>query len=87
MKTTKPHTKNATNMNLVARALLTFGLLAILAFCAFGFLASYEYAEASRRLPWQIGYGIGGAVCLFATVLLWRFRRAVPPPRYKERNE
>lgn len=65
-------------MNLVARAVLTLCLLAILAFCAFGFLASYEYQEPSRRLPWQIGYGAGGAVCLFATIVLWRSRRPAP---------
>ncbi len=58
-------------MNFIARAVLTLGLLGLLAFCVFGFLSSYEYAEPSRRLPWQIGYGTGGAVCLFATVLLW----------------
>lgn len=63
------------NMNLIARALLTVGILVILAFCVFGFLASYEYPEPSRRLPWQLGYGMSGAVCLFATLWLWRFRR------------
>lgn len=74
-------------MNLIARAFLTLGLLAILAFCVFGFLASYEYSEPSRRLPWQLGYGTGGAVCLFATVLLWRFRRSAPNPKDEERNQ
>ena len=69
------HTKDSTTMNLVARALLTLGLLAIIAFCVFGFLASYEYVEASRRLPWQLGYGTGGAVSLISMILLWRFRR------------
>jgi len=81
------HSKDATNMTLIARAVLILGFLAILAFCVFGFLASYEYAEPSRRLPWQLGYGTGGAVCLFAAVLLWRFRRPAPQPEQKERNE
>jgi len=74
-------------VNLIARAVLTLGLLAILAFCAFGFLASYEYAEPLRRLPWQLGYGIGGAVSLFSMVSLWRFRRAAPQSKYEEQNE
>lgn len=59
-------------MNLVARAFLTLVLLGVLAFCVFGFLASYEYAESSRRLPWQLGYGAGGAVCLFYMARVWR---------------
>ena len=74
-------------MNLIARAVLTLGLLAILAFCVFGFLASYEYAALSSRLPWQLGYGAAGAVCLFATVLLWRPRDPAPKPKHEERNE
>lgn len=74
-------------MNLFARAVLTVVLLAILAFCAFGFLASYEEAEPSRRLPWQLGYGTGGVVCLFVTVLLWGFRRDSRGSSHKERDE
>jgi len=74
-------------MTLIARVVLTLGFLAILAFCVFGFFASYEYAEPSRRLPWQLGYGTGAAVCLFAAVFLWRFRRRAPQPEHKERNE
>ena len=74
-------------MNLIARAFLTLGLLAILAFCVFGFLASYEYAEASRRLPWQLGYGVGGTVSLISTIWLWRIRRHAPQPSLEERNK
>jgi hypothetical protein len=69
-------------MNLVVRSVLTLGLLAIIAFCVFGFLASYEYPEPSRRLPWQLGYGAGGMVCLFAAVSLWRLRRPAPQPKH-----
>lgn len=39
-------------------------LLAIAGFCVFGFLASYEYAEPAKRLPWQVGYGMLGLACL-----------------------
>ena len=73
-------------MNLIARALLTLGLLAILAFCVFGFLASYEYSEASGRLPWQLGYGAVGTVSLISMLLLWRFRRDAQGPRIEERT-
>lgn len=66
----------ATGMNLFIRSVLTLGLLAVLAFCGFGFMATYEYSEASRRLPWQLGYGVLGAVCLLCTVLLWRTHRS-----------
>ena len=62
-------------MNLIARTVLTLGLLGLLAFCVFGFLASYEYAEPLKRLPWQLGYGAGAGVCLLATVVVWRSRR------------
>jgi len=69
------HSKDSTTMNLIARTLLTLGFVAIFVFCVFGFLASYEYVEAARRLPWQLGYGAGGAVSLISMILLWRFRR------------
>lgn len=62
-------------MTVAIRALLTLGLFAIVAFCVFGFLASFEYSEPARRLPWQIGYGIAGVICLFCVVRLWRGRR------------
>lgn len=71
-------------MTLIARAVLTLGSLAIFAFCVFGFLASYEYSEPSRRLPWQLGYGTGTAVCLLAAILLWRLRRPARQPEDKE---
>ena len=71
-------------MNLVVRILLALALLAMLAFCIFGFLASYEYPEASQRLPWQLGYGAGGAGCLFATLWLWRFRGPVAHTRHEK---
>src|SRR5262245_29217222 len=50
--------------------LITMVLLAILAFCAFGFLATFEYAEQARRLPWQIGYGLIGALCVVGIIVM-----------------
>jgi hypothetical protein len=35
--------------------------LAVLAFCGFGFLATYE---PPGFMAWRIGYGIAGAACL-----------------------
>lgn len=59
-------------LNIVLRTLLTLPLLALLAFCVFGFLASYESADLARRLPWQLGYAGLGVACLLCAVFLWR---------------
>lgn len=66
-------------MNLLLRVPLTLFLLAVAAFSVFGFLANYEYHEASRRLPWQIGYGTTGGVCMLSLVPLWRRARSHTP--------
>jgi hypothetical protein len=66
----------ASGINLGIRVALTLGLLALVGFCIFGFLASYEYPDASRRLPWQLGYGTVAFFCLLITILLWRPRRS-----------
>jgi O-antigen/teichoic acid export membrane protein len=60
-------------MNLLLRLLVALSLLAVAGFCAFGFLATFEYAEPMRRLPWQVGYA-GIALACFSTLFL-RFRR------------
>jgi hypothetical protein len=60
------------NMKFMGGMILTLGFLAIFGFCVFGFLASYEVGELSKRLPWQLGYGAGGAGCLLAIISLWR---------------
>ncbi len=54
------------------RVLAAFALVGVALFCVFGFLASYEYSEPSKRLPWQIGYGVLGVACLSGAVLLLR---------------
>ena len=57
------------------RILAALALMAIIAFSVFGFFASYEYSEVSRRLPWQIGYTVIGLVCVTGIVMLLRPRR------------
>ena len=57
------------------RILAALALLIVIAFSLFGFAASYEYSEASRRLPWQIAYVIVGLVCTLGIVKLLCFRR------------
>jgi hypothetical protein len=60
-----------TDMQIFGRILGTLALLAVSVFCLFGFLASYEYSEASQRLPWQTGYGLGGLICVFVAWKIW----------------
>jgi hypothetical protein len=63
----------------LARGLAALVLLAILAFCVFGFLASYEppFAES-----WGIRliYGLIGAVCLSLLIVLLLPRRSISAP-------
>jgi hypothetical protein len=67
-------------MNTILRVMAALALMAVLFFCVFGFLASWEYTEASARLPWQIGYGAIGAACVFGAFGLLRRRRREPTP-------
>lgn len=59
----------------VARLATVLLLFAVAGFCIFGFMASYEYADVAKRLPWQIGYGVLGLTCLSGAVMLLRLRR------------
>jgi hypothetical protein len=74
-------------MNLLLRVLLTLVLLTVAAFSVFGFLASDEYPEATRRLPWQIGYGTTGGACLLSMVPLWRRARNDTAPVADSRRD
>jgi len=67
-------------MQTLARIIGALALLAITGFCVFGFLATYEYSEAAKRLPWQIGYGAIGLVCLSGAVIVLRPRRRSGTP-------
>jgi hypothetical protein len=45
-------------------------LLVVAAFCAFGFLASFEPVDGASA--WRIGYGLGLLGCLLGGILLGR---------------
>jgi hypothetical protein len=59
-------------MHTLTRITAGLFLLAIAGFCVFGFLASYEYSEPLKRLPWQMGYGVVGLACLAG---LWALKK------------
>jgi nitrate reductase gamma subunit len=65
-------------MNTTLRIIAAISLMAVLFFCVFGFLASNEFTEASKRLPQQIVYGAIGVACLFGAFLLLCRRRQRP---------
>jgi len=67
-------------MRTLARIIGALALLAITGFCVFGFMATYEYSEATKRLPWQIGYGALGLVCLSGAVIVVLPRRRSSTP-------
>ena len=56
---------------IVAGVACSLWLLAFAAFCAFGFMASFEPPLAEHR-PWQIGYAIAGVLALTAAALAGR---------------
>jgi hypothetical protein len=39
-------------------------LLIVLAFCVFGFVATYEPMDAAKQWTWRIVYGIIGLACV-----------------------
>lgn len=61
-------------MQTFVRILAALALLGVTGFCLFGFMATYEYSDAAKRLPWQTGYGLLGLVCLAVTASLLRRR-------------
>jgi hypothetical protein len=62
-------------MNIIVRILVTMGLLALLAFCAFGFLASFEPLPASQQWLWRLVYLVAASSACWALVRLWRSLR------------
>jgi len=52
------------------RVFLALFLLAITAFCSFGFLHSYEPGDG--QLTWRIGYGVAIIASLYGVVRLLR---------------
>jgi hypothetical protein len=64
-------------MKTILSAVTTLGLLLVLGWCVFGFLASTELADPAQRLPWQVGYAALGLVCA-TRALLPVLRRRLP---------
>jgi hypothetical protein len=52
------------------RVLLGLVLLAIAAFCSFGFLATYEPVDGA--LAWRVGYVAAIIACLYGALRLFR---------------
>lgn len=66
-------------MKVVLRSLATLALLAVAAFCGFGFVASYESPDFG---PFRVIYGAVGVACAAGVVAAW-WRpggRAAPGP-------
>jgi len=63
-------------MQRLVRLLGILALLGIAGFCIVGFMAASEYADAAKRLPWQIGYGLLGLVCLRGLARLFASKHA-----------
>lgn len=53
------------------RLFFCFLLLALAAFCLFGFAATYEPVD--NALAWRVGYGLAIVACLYG--ILWLRRR------------
>jgi len=56
-------------VNTVLRIVGALLLLAIMAFCIFGFMATFEPSD-QPRLPWQIGYAFVSIICLARAIML-----------------
>ncbi len=59
-------------MNPINRVLIVLVLLAVAAFCAFGFLTTFEPLDRTTQIIWRIVYGVGGLLCLAQALrLMW----------------
>lgn len=59
-------------MQTLSRIIGVVVLMAVIGICIFGFAATFEYSEISKRLPWQVGYGLIGLICLLGVVTVLR---------------
>jgi len=57
--------------SVIARVAASILALGCAAFCAFGFLASFEPSD-SPNWPWKVGYGVLGIGALVAAALVLR---------------
>lgn len=72
---TRAGTRPGNTMILIFRVLLMLVLLAIAAFCLFGFLATFEPPQYPG---WRVAYGTVGVICIIGAigVMLVPHRRA-----------
>ena len=59
----------------IVKLLAALALVAVAAFCGFGFLATFE--PGPNVVAWRIGYSLVGLSCLAATTLLLLARARV----------
>jgi hypothetical protein len=62
------------HMNLASRILAALALLPFLAFCVFGFIATFEPLDPSIQLFWRVIYGLAALACVGGIVGLLRPR-------------
>lgn len=58
-------------MKTVLRLLLSLLLAAVLLFCFFGFLATFEPLDRLIQMTWRGVYGIIGLACIGGFILIW----------------
>lgn len=66
---------NATIMIRVLRTLAVLAMLPILAFCVFGFIATFEPLSPSTQILWRVIYGLTGLACVGGIVRSLRPRK------------
>ena len=57
-------------MNIVVRLIVTLVCLAVMAFCAFGFLATFEPLPAATQWTWRAIYGCVAALATTGIVAI-----------------
>ena len=65
-------------MPFIARAVVALVLLAVAAFCVFGFLATFEPIDPEAQLIWRAVYGGVGLGCVAGAVWLILAHKAQP---------
>lgn len=65
-------------MNITLKIIGSLALLAVLAFCVFGFMATFEPLDASTQLTWRVIYGLAGLASVGGIVFLLRRRKQGP---------
>lgn len=59
-------------MNRFTRMVAILLLIAVLLFCVYGFLTTFEPLDRSVQITWRIVYGVAGAFALAGIVRLAR---------------